>query len=95
MMEFDLKNVSLIVITVLLIYKLYRKKASYFERRNVKTPDSFPLFGFMYEVLFKKRHVTKVFREYYNQFSDSRFEKKITFVQSFKRQRDWIHECKL
>lgn len=74
MLEFNWKNVSLIVITVLLIYKLYRKNASYFERRNVKTPKSFPLFGFMYEVIFKKRHITVIFREYYNQFSDTRYE---------------------
>lgn len=73
MFDLNLIIASLFAIVGLLIYKLYRRNASFFEKRKVKAPKSFPVLGFMYEMLVKRRNVTDISREYYYQFSDSRY----------------------
>lgn len=65
--------VFLLVITGWILYKFLRRNENYFEERNVGAAKSVPVFGFMYEVIFKKRHIRDVFGEFYNQFSDSKF----------------------
>lgn len=67
-------NASLIVIALLLIYKFLRRRASFFERRNVKTLKSAAELDFMFTFLIMKRHINDVSRDYYNQFSSERFE---------------------
>lgn len=76
-------GLTLLVILSLLIYKLYRKNSNYFAEKNVESTKPFPFLGFMYEVIFKQRHINDVFGEYYKQFHDSRFEfANISFNQS-------------
>jgi hypothetical protein len=74
MFELNLRNLSLIAIVISLIYKWYKRNSNYFVERNVKSPKSMPIFGFMGEVMFKKRHSKEIFMEYYNKFADERYE---------------------
>lgn len=64
---------TLIAIAIYFIYKRVYQNADYFKLRNIKTPKSNPIFGFLFDNIFKKRHINDVFREYYNEFPDQRF----------------------
>lgn len=72
MLEFDWKCVSLLVIVFCALLKYYQQCTKFFEKRNVKTPKTAPILGYLYEILVKQRHVKDVFQDFYNEFADTR-----------------------
>lgn len=68
---FDYQFLILFGVVLWAIYKYLTKNLDFFEKRGVQYMKSHPLFGYMYEVMFKQTASGHVMKKAYENFSDA------------------------